>query len=137
MSINLSPLPALVTLLALILYFVLTVNVGRARVQYKVPPPAMSGDPSFERVVRVQQNTLEQLIVFLPALWIFCQFVSPIWGSALGGFWIVGRGLYAWGYYQAAEKRVLGFGISTLATIALLLGSLVRIILTLISAPVA
>jgi uncharacterized membrane protein YecN with MAPEG domain len=133
MTINLSPLPALITVLALTLYFVLVANVGRARMQYKVAPPAMTGDPGFERALRVQQNTLEQLVIFLPILWLFCQFVSPIWGSALGGVWIVGRILYAWGYYQAAEKRMLGFGVSILAAIALLLGSLVGIGLVLIN----
>jgi uncharacterized membrane protein YecN with MAPEG domain len=126
-----SVFPALVTILALILYFVVTINVGRARAQYSIKAPQMSGDPNFERVLRVQQNTLEQLVIFLPALGLFCQFVSPLWGSILGVVWIVGRILYAWGYYQAAEKRGLGFGISGIATIALLLGSLVGIGMTL------
>lgn len=119
------PLTGLITALSLILYLGITVNVGRARVRYKVQPPQMSGDPNFERVVRVQQNTLEQIVLFLPALWLFSQFVSPVWGAALGGVWIVGRILYAWGYYQAAEKRMVGFGISTLAVSVLLLGGLV------------
>lgn len=99
--------------------------------KYKVQPPAMTGDPNFERVVRVQQNTLEQLILFLPALWLFSSFVSPVWGAGIGAVWIVGRILFAWGYYQAAEKRTLGFGISTLGTLSLLIGSLVGIGLTL------
>lgn len=122
-----TPYPAFITLLALILYFVLGINVGRARVKYKVMPPQMSGDPNFERVLRVQQNTLEQLVLFLPAFWLFCQYVSPVWGSVLGAVWIVGRILYAWGYYQAAEKRIFGFGIAALATIALLLGALIGV----------
>ncbi|MGC8713198.1 MAG: MAPEG family protein [Leptodesmis sp.] len=122
-----TPYPAFITLLALILYFVLGINVGRARVKYKVMPPQMSGDPNFERVLRVQQNTLEQLVLFLPAFWLFCQYVSPVWGSVLGAVWIVGRILYAWGYYQAVEKRIPGFGIAALATIALLLGALIGV----------
>lgn len=132
-----SPLPALVTTLSLILYFVLTLNVGRARRKYKVMPPQMSGDPNFERVLRVQQNTLEQLILFLPSLWLFSQFISATLGSILGGIWIVGRILYAWGYYQAAEKRFIGFGISSLSTIALVLGSLLGIVWILINTPMA
>lgn len=120
-----SPWPSLVTVIALLTYFVVTANVGRARAKYGVKPPAMSGNPDFERVLRVQQNTLEQLIVFLPALWIFSLFVNPIWGAALGAAWILGRIFYAWGYYQAPEKRLIGFGIASLATLALLLGSLV------------
>lgn len=126
-----SPWPSLVTILALILYLAVTINVGRARNKYKVPAPQMSGDPNFERVLRVQQNTLEQLILFLPALWLFSQFVTPVWGAVIGGTWIIGRILYALGYYQAAEKRAIGFTISLLTTLVLLLGSLVGIIVTL------
>jgi glutathione S-transferase len=127
-----TPYPALVTLIAMVLYFGLGINVGRARIKYKVMPPQTSGDPNFERALRVQQNTTEQLVLFLPTFWLFCQYVSPIWGSVLGGVWIVGRMLYAWGYYQAAEKRMPGFGISALATIALLIGALIGVIGTLL-----
>jgi glutathione S-transferase len=119
--------PSLVTALTLIVYQVLTVNVGRARGKYKIMPPAMSGDENFERVVRVQQNTLEQLVFFLPALWLFSFYVSPLWGAVLGAVWLVGRILFAWGYYQAAEKRVAGFAISSLSGITLVLGALVGI----------
>ena len=122
--------PSLVTVLALMLFFVFTANVGRARAKYKVLPPQTSGDPDFERVFRVQQNTLEQLILFLPSLWLFSLFVSPIWGAGVGTLWIIGRILYAWGYYQAAEKRFIGFGINALSLLVLLVGSLVGIIRT-------
>jgi glutathione S-transferase len=125
------PLVSLVTILALILFFVITINVGRARVKYGIQPPAMSGDPSFDRVVRVQQNTLEQLVLFLPALWIFATF-QPIAAAVIGGIWVIGRSLYAWGYYQAAEKRALGFAISIFSVMALLVGSLVGIIQQLV-----
>ena len=73
--------PSLVTALTLLLHQVLTINVGRARAKYKIMPPAMSGDENFERVVRVQQNTLEQLVFFLPALWLFSVYVNPFWGG--------------------------------------------------------
>jgi len=132
MTIAITPLPALITVLTLLVYFVLTANVGRARMKYKVQPPQMSGDPNFERVLRVQQNMLEQLVLFLPTFWLFCLFLNPLWGSILGGIWLIGRILYAWGYYQAAEKRFLGFGIATLATLALILGALVGIVQALI-----
>lgn len=123
--------PSLVTVSALLMYFVVTINVGRARAKYKIMPPQMSGDPNFDRVLRVQQNTLEQLILFLPSLWLFSVFISPLWGAGVGAAWVVGRILYAWGYYQAAEKRTLGFGIGSLATIVLLGGALVGIVLPL------
>jgi glutathione S-transferase len=127
-----SALTGLVTALSLLLYLVVTVNVGRARARYKVSPPQMSGDPGFERALRVQQNTLEQIVLFLPGLWLFSQFVSPLWGAGLGGVWLLGRVAYAWGYYQAAEKRLVGFGISTLATSVLLLGSLISTLLAIV-----
>jgi len=126
------PLTSLVTVLALILYFVVTLNVGRARAKYKIAPPQMSGDPNFERAVRVQQNTLEQLIFFLPLLWLFSLYVSPLWGAGVGFVWVIGRAAYAWGYYQAAEKRALGFAIGSLSSMVLLLGSLIGIGLQLI-----
>lgn len=126
------PWTGLITALTLLLYFVITINVGRARAKYKVSPPQMTGNPDFERVVRVQQNTLEQMVFFLPALWLFSFYVSPLWGSAIGAVWVVGRIAYAWGYYKAAEKRAIGFAISSLSSIVLLLGSLVGVILTLV-----
>ncbi len=127
------PWPSLVTVLALLMYFVVTINVGRARAKYGVKPPAMSGSPEFECVVRVQQNTLEQLIVFLPALWIFSLFINEIWAASIGAVWILGRILYAWGYYQAPEKRFVGFGMASLATMALLGGSLFGTVMTAVS----
>jgi uncharacterized MAPEG superfamily protein len=117
--------PSLVTSLALLVYWGFTLRVGAARGQYKVPAPQTTGDPAFERVLRVQQNTMEQLLSFLPTLWIFSLTLSPIWAAGLGGLWIVGRIVYAVGYYAAAEKRGPGFAITALASFSLLIGSLV------------
>ncbi|MEA5535472.1 MAPEG family protein [Crocosphaera sp. XPORK-15E] len=124
--------PSLVTVSALAVYLIITLNVGRTRAKYNVKPPAMTGDPNFERALRVQQNTLEQMVLFLPLLWIFCYYINPVWGSGIGAFWIIGRILYAWGYYQAAEKRILGFAIGSLSSVVLLIGSLVGMILVLV-----
>jgi uncharacterized membrane protein YecN with MAPEG domain len=123
-------LPSLITVLSMFVYLVLIINVGRARAKYKIFPPATTGDPNFERVLRVQQNTIEQLIFFLPVLWLFSYYVSPIWGAALGGLWIIGRIIFAWGYYQAPEKRYPGFAITSLTSIVLAIGSLIGIILS-------
>ncbi len=117
----------IVTILTLILFYILSVNVVVARAKYKVPAPQITGDENFERVFRVQQNTLEQLIVFIPSLWIFSIFVNAIAANILGGIWIVGRILYAWGYYAEAGKRGLGFAINSLTAIILLIGSLIGI----------
>ncbi len=124
----LSPWPSLVTVLALLLYFGLAIRVGWVRAKCQVPPPQMSGPPEFERTMRVHQNTLEQLILFLPALWLFSLYLDPRWGAGFGAMWLLGRSLYAWGYYQAAEKRGPGFAIASLSTLILLLGSLVGIL---------
>jgi glutathione S-transferase len=127
-----SALPALTTLVALLLYFVITVNVARARGTYRIAAPAVTGHPDFERVYRVQVNTLEQMIAFLPALWLFALYASPAWASVLGALWIAGRALYAVGYYSAAGRRGAGFTIGILATVALWLGAawgVVRVLL--------
>jgi len=129
--------PALATVATLLVYLVLTINVGRARAKYKVPAPQISGDANFERVFRVQQNTSEQLLLFLPSLWLFSLFVSPIWGAGIGAVWVIGRIVYAWGYYTAAEKRGIGFGINSLSVLVLLIGALVGIIKLFITTPLA
>ena len=122
---------SIITISALLVYYATIINVGLARAKYDVQPPAMTGDPNFERALRVQVNTLEQLILFLPLMWIFSYYVSELWGAILGGIWILGRVLYAWGYYQEAKKRTLGFGISGLSVIGLLLGCLITFALLL------
>jgi glutathione S-transferase len=125
-------LPALTTLVALVTYFVITINVGRARIKYNVPAPQTTGNPNFERAMRVQQNTVEQIIPFLPAVWLCAIFTSPKLAAGLGGVWILGRIVYAWGYYQAAEKRGPGFGITMLGNISLLIASIYGVITTLL-----
>src|SRR6185437_6837468 len=101
--------PALVTGLALALYVACFVAVGRARLRFGIKAPAVSGAPEFERAFRIQQNTIEQLVWFLPALWLFAVFVSPVWGSILGLVWIGARALYAVSYYRDPDSRGPGF----------------------------
>jgi glutathione S-transferase len=124
--------PGLVTIAALVMYFAVTMNVGRARYQYGVKPPAMTGDPGFECAVRIQQNTLEQLVFFLPLLWLFAHYLNPLWAAILGGIWVLGRILYAIGYAQAPEKRAPGFALSSLSSLALLAGASVGLIRSLL-----
>jgi glutathione S-transferase len=121
-----------VILLALVEYIVFTGLVGRARGKYKVPAPAMTGHPDFERANRVHQNTLESLIVFIPALWIFGLYLSPFWGAALGVLFIIARAIYAVGYLRAAEKRGPGAGLTGLVNIALVVGALVGVVRALV-----
>jgi uncharacterized membrane protein YecN with MAPEG domain len=125
-------LTALVTLLALAFYLTTVMRVGMARGRAGIKAPAMTGDPEFERTLRVQLNTLEWLPLMLPALWLFAFYVSDLWAAVLGLVWIVGRVMYLLGYTAAAEKRGPGFGIQFLATLILWVGALVAIVSALI-----
>ena len=120
----------IVILLALGQYMILAGLVGRARVKYRVRAPATTGDAAFERVFRVHQNTLENLVIFIPAVWIFGAYLSPNWAAGLGVLYIVARGIYARGYLAAAEKRGVGAGISGFTTVVLVVGGLVGVALT-------
>ena len=124
---------SIVTIISLIVYLVLSINVGRARAKYKVAPPATTGNPDFERYYRVQQNTVEQIILFLPSLWLFAMLVSPLWASIIGAFWPIGRIVYALGYYKKPELRFAGFGLTILPSVILLIGSLISVIIRLIN----
>jgi glutathione S-transferase len=117
--------PGLVSALALVLYAAVTFNAGRARARYRVKAPAVTGPPEFERALRVQQNTIEALVLFLPSLWLFVLFVSPLWGGIIGLVWIAGRALYAWSYLRDPETRGPGFLIGAVASVVLLIGALV------------
>lgn len=90
--------------------------------------PAMSGDPLLERTIRAHLNTLESMPVFLPALWIYAIYWSPIWAATLGAVWIVGRLAYFFGYRAAPGKRFVGFLIQSIAICALVFGALGRIV---------
>jgi uncharacterized membrane protein YecN with MAPEG domain len=122
---------ALVTLLSLLAYFWMAMQVGRARGTSGIKAPTMTGDPVLERAVRVQTNTLEWLPIFLPSLWLFALYWNELAAAALGIVWIIGRLLYATGYMADPAKRSTGFLIQFLATAVLLLGALGRIIFSL------
>jgi glutathione S-transferase len=119
---------ALITCLALSFYFFTSIRVSRARVAYGIKLPATSGNPDFERVFRVQMNTLEWMPVFLPSLWLFAIYLSDGWAAVLGLVWIAGRILFMIGYTQATEKRGPGFVVQATATIILWVGALGAII---------
>ncbi|MSO99053.1 MAG: MAPEG family protein [Rhodospirillaceae bacterium] len=118
------PYSAIVTALALLVYVWVTLKVGGARAKFGVKAPSIDGPPDFQRVFRVQQNTVEQIVLFLPALWLFAAAWGDMWAGIIGIFWPVGRILYAVTYYEAAEKRSAGFGLTFLPSVILLLGGL-------------
>ena len=125
-------LVVIVVAVALLEYIYLATQVGQARGKYEVPAPAISGHPTFERLYRVQMNTLEQLIIFLPSIWLFATYVSTGIAAALGVVFIVGRFLYFKGYVDDPEKRTTGFLLTFGANVVLLFGALVGAVLTLL-----
>ena len=115
---------ALVTCLAILFYFFTTIQVSKARTAFGIKVPATSGHPDFDRVFRVQMNTLEWMPVFLPALWLFAIYISDTYAAIVGLIWIAGRVIYMTGYSQAAAKRGLGFAIQAAAGVLLWAGAL-------------
>lgn len=127
------PLTGLVTLLCLFVLFWVTAMVGVARGKHGVKVPEMTGPEPFVWAVRVHLNTIEGLILFLPALWLFALTVSDFAAAGVGVFYPIGRVLYALGYYKEPSKREIGFSIGLLATVTCLLGSAYGLFLTLTS----
>ncbi len=123
---------ALVTLLAIAVYFFIATRVARARAKFGVRLPATSGHPDFERVFRVHQNMLEWTPTFLVPLWLSAIYVSDIGAAALGLVWIIGRVVYFVGYREAVEKRLPGFFIQAMACILLFIGAAVGIVMRLV-----
>jgi glutathione S-transferase len=121
-------LPAFMTLLAVLWYFVTISHVAIMHGKTKIHAPAMTGDPALERSVRVQTNTLEQLVAFLPAMWIYARFGNPRWAAIACAVWIVGRIIYAIGYWQDAKGRTPGFAITAFALIAVWIAAMVSVV---------
>src|SRR5829696_5028856 len=119
---------ALVTSLAVMVYFYSSILVSRARGKFGVKLPAISGHPDFERVFRVQMNTLEWMPIFLPSLWLFAVYISDPVAAALGLVWIAGRFLNWKGYSQAVAKRNMGFAVQSMAAVVLWAGALGMIV---------
>lgn len=118
-------LVTIVIALALIEYSVFGMLVGRARGKYGVEAPAVSGDPIFERYYRVQQNTLEVLVLFIPGVWMFAHYVSANVAAGLGLIFIIGRLLYLRGYVADPKSRGLGFALSFMPALILIIGGLI------------
>ena len=117
---------AIVTALALLVYMYMAFQVGAGRGKYNVEAPAISGNPTWERLYRVQVNTVEQLVVFLPALWIFAYLGNPVWAAAIGSVFVIGRVIYMVTYVQDPARRTIGFLLGFLANAVLVIGVLVQ-----------
>lgn len=121
----------LVAVLALLQYLFFGALVGQARGRYGVAAPAVGGHEQFERIYRVQMNTLELLVAFLPALWLAAMYWSPQAVAAVGAVYLVGRLLYWRAYCQDPRRRSLGFALSFLPIVALLLAALAGALMAL------
>ena len=116
---------AIVILLALLEYMVFVMAVGRARGKYEIAAPAVTGNEIFERYYRVQQNTVEQIVVFVPAIIAFAYFVGDMWAAGIGLVWIIGRYVYFRGYVAAPEKRGPGAMLTFIPNLVLVIGALI------------
>ncbi len=123
----------LVMMMSLLQFWLFGLAVGSARVKYGVPAPATSGNPDFERVYRVQMNTLEQLAMFIPSMLIYAHFINARWAAGLGALYVIGRIIYFVGYKMDAKKRGWGFLVSSLPVIILMIGSIIALVRALIS----
>lgn len=124
---------AIVTLLALFLFSATGLAVAVARGKYGVKAPATTGNENFERVFRVQMNTQESLVVFLPALWLFNNYVSIVWAGIIGLVWLFGRTYYAVSYIRSATARGPGFMIGMAAFVTLAVGAGIGIALRIMA----
>ena len=118
---------ALVTLLSILFYFFTSIQVSKARVAFGIKAPTISGNPDFERYNRVHVNTLEALIVFLPAVWIFSLSVNYHIGVLLGLLFVIARIVYAAGYISAASKRSTGAMATGIINVILVVGGLIAL----------
>jgi uncharacterized membrane protein YecN with MAPEG domain len=118
----------LVTMLALFEFLGFAMAVAGARERYGVKAPATTGNDQFERYFRVQQNTLEQLLLFLPSLWIAATYWNPLLVAAVGAVFLIGRLLYFRGYVREPRQRHIGFMLSIVPSATLALGATIGIV---------
>lgn len=126
------PLTSFVTLLVVLLMFLTGLNVARARGRYSIKAPAVTGHEMFERVFRIQMNTLENAVLMLPVLWLYAGFIDDLGAAVQGGIWLVGRVWYAVAYQNDPKKRSGGFSLALLAFASLGLGALWGVLRTMI-----
>ena len=119
----------LVVLIAMVEYMVFILIVGATRNKYGVAAPATTGNSNWERLYRIQVNTTEQLVLFVPAIYGFAYYVSETWAAGLGSIFLIGRIVYYVGYRKAGDKRIVGAVITTWPSYILTIGALVGLIM--------
>ena len=128
----LMPYVELIAILAVLQFLFFGAMTGRARIKSGLKAPAIAGHEGFERMYRVQMNTLESLVAFIPALFIASNYWSALLVSGLGAVYLVGRFIYWRAYVSAPEKRGIGFMISMIPILFLIMLSLVGVVISLI-----
>jgi glutathione S-transferase len=120
----------IVTVLMLFVYVFMANRVGRWRGKYEIKAPATSGHPLFERAFRVHANTVEQMWMFLPLLWLATFFFrGPVWlPAAFGLVFVIGRIVFMEGYMKDPEKRLPGIGIGMLGILGLLVLTIIGLV---------
>jgi len=126
-------LPAIVVLLTILLQFGTVWATGHAREKYGIKAPAISGHPGFERAWRVQMNTLESTVIFLPTLWLAAQYGFPFWGGLAGLVWVIGRVWYAAAYLKDPAKRGPGYMVSSFGWAVLLVLGVFGLVRTMLA----
>lgn len=122
---------ALVTLAGLAAFFATGLFVGAGRHRFNIVAPATTGHPEFERRFRVQMNTLEWLVIFVPALWLFAlAWSNDRLAAAVGAVWVLGRLIYMVTYYREATSRGPGFLIQLAAAAILWFGAVAGVVRT-------
>jgi glutathione S-transferase len=127
------PYVHIVTALALLQFVWFGMKVSQARERYGVKAPAIAGNDVFERHFRVQQNTLELVVILVPGLYLFSNYFNPLLAAALGVIYLIGREVYARGYVKDPAKRSAGFGLSALPTLILIFGGVIGAVRQLIA----
>lgn len=125
---------ALITLLTVLLLATTAALVGRARGRYGVKAPATTGHEGFERAMRVQMNTQEAALMFLPALWTAAGFGDVRIAASVGAIWLVARLWYAVAYANPTGNRGPAFVLGMLALLALIIQVLWGIVATVLLA---
>ena len=125
--------PGLLSSVALLVYYFTLLQAGLARVKYGIKAPSHDGPEEYVRKVRVNHNTNEHLLLFLPGLLLFSFAVDPIWSFIIGIVWTIWRIKYALDYYKDAEKRGPGLYFSMPPIYIFVLGSLIGFIIKIVS----
>ncbi len=120
-------LTAAVTMLAVLISLAFAIGVARARRRTGIDAPAMSGSPDLERALRIQGNTVEQFVIFLPALWLAALYFQGWWAPVIGLVWCLGRIIYSF-IYGDAKARFPGFALTIFPTLILIVLAIIGIV---------